>query len=525
MMVTLEGMQGWFIPQPTLARGEEPGQRLWGVEALAEEAQPGVVQVGYASQLPEGTEGRSLLLVMDVPQRTEGNEALCFPAGTDPEAVRRQAELGFADCFRRTEQEQRVLRAGLDGDLASLVQAGAEALGRPVLLGDAILTVLASWGQPKGAGESWEAFIRSGYAPDFQWDASPFAENSFPLDDQFVACRIENQTMGWDDLLIDLGLENGGAAGKCLGHLVISGQSGPFCPGEYGVIAALCHGIRGELRRRQEDRDLQRVTGEEFLAQLLRGELRGEMLNFRASLLHQPLEGSFALAVVGLEDYHPRRSSISTVRKELGAVCGGPSALVDNQLVQLILRPQCRTEAERVLAENGLRGGLSRPFPHLEDVPRFYRQAARALEVLPHLESAGPLAEYGDVELDILLRQLPREVLEELAHHPLALRLTELDRESKFSFTETLTAYLECAQRPALACQRLHIHRNTLDYRLRRMEECTALRWERGEELTVVYLALRAQRFLERKLSKELHSAAAAMPQNFRVPSLDTVDL
>ena len=498
MNVTLERMQSWFTPRPSLYLGRKERQALWGVAPLEAEGRSGLAEVGYASRLPVGAGGRSLLLVEDVRRDVGDSDALLFSEGTDPERIREQAERGFADCFRRTAQEQRILRAGLEGNLELLVETGAEVLGRPVLLGDAILTVLAHGGQPDGAGENWEEFIRSGYAPNFQSDATPFAENSFPLDEQFVACRIPNETKGWNDLLIDLETEGGGTERlKCLGHLVISGQGGPFQPGEYGVIAALCHGIWGELRRRQEDRDFHRVTGEQFLAQLIRGELRGEMLNFRAGLLGQPVEGAFAIASIRLEDYHPRQNSISTIRKELEVVCGGPSTLVGERLVQLIAQPQCLPAAEQVLEADGLRGGLSRSFPHLEDAPRFYRQADRVLDVLPQMDTEGALTEYGRAELAILLQQLPQEVLEELARHPLALRLAELDRGNKFSFTETLMTYLECAQRPALACRQLHIHRNTLDYRLRRLEEFVSIQWERGEELTVLYLALRAQRCLE----------------------------
>lgn len=497
MNVTLECMQGWFTPRPTLWTGRSGRQMLWGVAALGPEGHPGLAEVGYASRLPVGARDRSLLLVEDVQREAGDNDVLLFPRGTDPEQIRDQAERGFADCFRRTAQEQQILRAGLEGGLEFLVRTGVEALGRPVLLGDSILTVLAHGGQPEGTGSSWEEFIRSGYAPDFQADLTPFEENSFPLDECFVACRIPNERMGWSDLLIDLDSEGGGGERlKCLGHLVISGQGGPFQPGEYGVIAALCHGIRGEMRRR-ENRGFQRVTGEQFLAQLIQGELQGEMLNFRADLLRQPVEGNFLLAVVGLEGYHPRRSSISTIRKELEVVCGGPSALMEGRLVQLIASPACLAEAERVMEVNGLRGGVSRPFPHLEDAQRFYRQADRVLDVLPQLGQEEALISYERAELVILLRHLPRDMVEELARHPLALRLAELDRGSKFSFTETLTVYLECAQRPALTCQRLHIHRNTLDYRLRRLEELVPVQWGEGEKLTVLYLALRARQWLE----------------------------
>lgn len=490
MGVTLETIQGWFTPPPVLCRGRKELAELWGTAPLTAEGGEGLAGVGLASRLPVGISGRTLLLVEDVRREAGTCDVLWFPAGQDPAEIRERVEQGLARRFRQADRERRILRAGLDGGLDVLVQTGAEVLGRPILLGDPILTVLAHSGQPHE--ESWEGFIQSGYAPDFQADATPFAQNSFPLDEQFVACRIYNRRMDWTDLLIDLELNPGTAA-----HLVISGKGGPFQPEEYGPLAALCHGICGELRR-QTDPALQRMTGEQFVGQLLHGTLRGELLDLRAGLLGQAVEGSFSIAVIELKGYHPLRSSISTIRRELESAAG-PSALEDGRLMLLLTRPNARPAVERVLRENGLRGGLSRVFPHLEEAPRFRRQAERVLEVMSCLEDAGELVDYGTAEQAVLFRSLPREVLEELVRHPLALRLAELDQGSKFSFTDTLTVYLECAQRPALACQRLHIHRNTLDYRLRRLEELAEIHWEQGGELAVLYLALMGKRYCERE--------------------------
>jgi hypothetical protein len=56
---------------------------------------------------------------------------------------------------------------------------------------------------------------------------------------------------------------------------------------------------------------------------------------------------------------------------------------------------------------------------------------------------------------------------------------------------ETLTTFLDCQLDRRKAAERLHVHPNTLDYRLRRAEELTGLRLSRPEDLTLVALALK----------------------------------
>jgi hypothetical protein len=56
---------------------------------------------------------------------------------------------------------------------------------------------------------------------------------------------------------------------------------------------------------------------------------------------------------------------------------------------------------------------------------------------------------------------------------------------------ETLTVFLDCQLDRRQAAERLHVHPNTLDYRLRRAEELTGLRLSRPEDLTLLALALK----------------------------------
>jgi DNA-binding PucR family transcriptional regulator len=56
----------------------------------------------------------------------------------------------------------------------------------------------------------------------------------------------------------------------------------------------------------------------------------------------------------------------------------------------------------------------------------------------------------------------------------------------------TLATFVECDLDRRASAARLHIHPNTLDYRLRRIRELASLELDRPDDLALVSLALRA---------------------------------
>jgi sugar diacid utilization regulator len=83
----------------------------------------------------------------------------------------------------------------------------------------------------------------------------------------------------------------------------------------------------------------------------------------------------------------------------------------------------------------------------------------------------------------------------DLPPHPIIRTLQQSDQQRKTAYVETLFAYLAHSQKSLPTCNALHIHRNTLDYRLRRMEELTGLDWGDGDLMFRLYLSLCSLRY------------------------------
>jgi hypothetical protein len=153
--------------------------------------------------------------------------------------------------------------------------------------------------------------------------------------------------------------------------------------------------------------------------------------------------------------------------------------------------PPPRTENGAVIAVGALT-------PRLR-LPEALDELRLLLDVgaLPH----GRPAQIGDFLPELLLARSPRlaAALRERVLGP----LEDYARRRRTDLLETLATFVESDLDRRRASAALHVHRNTLDYRLRRVEELTGLDLSRSRDLVLIALALR---------QRELESARAVRP-------------
>ncbi|MGW7793402.1 PucR family transcriptional regulator, partial [Streptomyces tricolor] len=118
--------------------------------------------------------------------------------------------------------------------------------------------------------------------------------------------------------------------------------------------------------------------------------------------------------------------------------------------------------------------------------------AARAARRLPHLTGIGAWESLG--ELAVLL-QLPDHALNaSLLPRPLRLLL---DSPVGPRLEGTLRCFLEHAGSIPRTAEALRIHRTSLYYRLRQIQEITGLDLDRGGDRLVLHLGLRTRELLQ----------------------------
>jgi hypothetical protein len=398
------------------------------------------------------------------------------------------------------DTQDSIMLSALEGDLPRLLALGRDCLGCPLLLGDDTLHVLGWSGPPDMRPDaSWEDFIQAGLAPDFQWSDDLLQAKSLDLPHGFSVCSVPQPTGGahW---LVDIDM----TAGQPL-HLILSDRDRPLNqPPDQALLSLVCLSIRSCVNNRWDSASYRRYSPEQLLLQLIRGQSLDEpLLRYRAHAVHMDSEGYFTLLMLDLRGYHPQRSSIATIRARLADVLEGHSVIDGETLTFLVCHEsddpehhrQTWSQVERLLDENGLFGVYSRPFYRLGDLHYHYAHTLDALKLRFCAQSGRHLVDSEELALYSLIASTREADGPDLSPHPIIRTLQQSDQQRKTAYVETLFAYLAHSQKPLPTCNALHIHRNTLDYRLRRMEELTGLDWGDGDLMFRLYLSLCSLRY------------------------------
>lgn len=152
-------------------------------------------------------------------------------------------------------------------------------------------------------------------------------------------------------------------------------------------------------------------------------------------------------------------------------------------------------EAGRQLPGVKVSIGIGRPVKELVDWPASHQDATWACTVAQRLASGTPLF-FGDLGVYRLLGQLEGgQELRAFCDRVLG-SLVAYDRQHNAELIETLETYFACHGNASQTAQRLHIHRNTLLYRLARIAELTTIDLENEESRLAVHVALKVRRLL-----------------------------
>lgn len=129
-------------------------------------------------------------------------------------------------------------------------------------------------------------------------------------------------------------------------------------------------------------------------------------------------------------------------------------------------------------------------------VRQSYREAEQALRIGARLRPPRRVAAFADLGLHRLLVAMTQHPELDDFYRETAGPLIDYDRRSHTDLMRTLDAFFRCNASPTETAQVLHLHRNTVLYRLRRIEEIGALRLDDPQTRLNLHLCLRIMEVL-----------------------------
>jgi len=236
-------------------------------------------------------------------------------------------------------------------------------------------------------------------------------------------------------------------------------------------------------------------TRNAMLDVLLRGDSGdGSRLWESAATLRLPRQGTFAVVAA-----HPPRPGVEAVpRAEPALRAGGLQSTwrveIDAHLGVVVLTPRAGIDAlcARLAELSTGPVGVSAPYPGLDQTPAALRQARLALAAAA--PGGDKLIRYDLAPVQVLLASAP-DAAGAVAHAILGPVL-DLPAAERDTLLGTLRTWFEEHGATSAAAARLFVHRNTVRYRLRRVEELTGRSLTQPIGVAQLHLALEAARIV-----------------------------
>ncbi|MGW3459191.1 PucR family transcriptional regulator [Streptomyces olivaceoviridis] len=145
------------------------------------------------------------------------------------------------------------------------------------------------------------------------------------------------------------------------------------------------------------------------------------------------------------------------------------------------------TAGARAAGVTGCAAGVGEPRTGLTELGTVWQEASAAARAALAEPRLGPVAQWARIGAYRLLTALPPEAAHDRVVGPL---LSPAHRE----LARTAEVYLDCAGQAGRTAAELGIHRQTLYYRLSRVEQLTGLDLDDGEDRLLLHMALKRAR-------------------------------
>ena len=154
---------------------------------------------------------------------------------------------------------------------------------------------------------------------------------------------------------------------------------------------------------------------------------------------------------------------------------------------------------EQILTLCRLQNGFayySDVFTTLSDFQEQYANAKKTMEIMQHQKKPTKICGYEDVKIYGLLLEMDEEC--RLRYYEKSLRkLQDYDKAKGTNYYLSLHTYLKCACDKAKTASLLYVHRNTVNYQLKRIEEILNVDLSDGEICLRLYLSFKMDEIQE----------------------------
>ena len=256
---------------------------------------------------------------------------------------------------------------------------------------------------------------------------------------------------------------------KIYGHMAIFLGDDPLQEEDLAITQIVIDAIRILLLPKKTSK----LSYSTYLHDLLDKTASSEVKSLAYHILSNNLKGDFVLGVTPIGDKASDQAFASMIITDLSNPDDTIITLYKNSIVSLFsrIRSLSKSDIARIelvnnkISYTGLKTGISLPFGQLENIRNYYLQsyntAIYAKKNLEYFHNVYPNVLFQSFDLEEMLAFM----------HPVLTEIELYDKKHHTEYFQTLKTYCLSLADKERCSRALCIHRNTLLYRLHRIEE------------------------------------------------------
>ena len=185
----------------------------------------------------------------------------------------------------------------------------------------------------------------------------------------------------------------------------------------------------------------------------------------------------------------------------------------------LAMAGELQQAIDQMLPEITVSIGIGRPHRSLIDLRQSYYEAHYAIKIRKLKGGTGVLASFDDLGSYGLLLGLQDTLSLEVFYDSVLGKLREYDEQNSSDLVNSLACFLEANGHWGDAAEKLYVHRHTLRYRMKRVEEITGRDLDLSQDRMEFWLALKARELIDQ--SKKGKGAARGLSRRARPAAAD----
>lgn len=302
------------------------------------------------------------------------------------------------------------------------------------------------------------------------------------------------------------------AGNKLLGQAIILEAFQPFTEKDIKLINILSDAISIELQKHNYYESTDISNKDLLILELLDGKMNceediNETVKFTHWNLKYPLN---VISVISKKNIsYVQFKYIRDVFENIfhNSICvlyKGNIVIVTSCIQDKLLYETCFKELNKVLSNLEMLCGVSRPFYKLININKYYKQSLKAIELGQYLDDNKYIFFYGSYILQHIFSLCSSEGSLKDFCHPSIFKLIDYDNMYKTNYLKNLYLYVMNFKNQSKLADLMHVHRNTLRYRISKIEEIMDVDLNNVDEFFSIYLSFKILEYLGEDTLKKI---------------------